>query len=109
MLRHALSNTGRANTGRGTLQTANRFGRVVVAISTEGLRIPAVNVGLRNLDGNVVPRADVRSDAVGQVTFPDVPAGRYVIRAIRDGFADGESAPFMCTAALPNKSWSRCA
>ena len=28
------------------------------------------------------------------MTFPDVPAGLYVVRAIRDGFADGESLPF---------------
>ena len=34
------------------------------------------------------------SDAIGQVTFPDVPAGRYVVKAVREGFADSESAPF---------------
>ena len=54
-------------------------GRVVVTISVEGLRIPGVTVELRNVDGNVVI-AQTMSDAIGQVTFPDVPAGRYVVR-----------------------------
>ena len=49
-------------------------GRVVVTIAVEGLRIPAVSVELRNVDGNVVI-AQTTSDAIGQVTFPDVPAG----------------------------------
>ena len=67
--------------------------RVVVTIVVEGLRIPAVAVELRNVDRNIVI-AQTTSDAVGQVTFPDVPAGRYLVHAIRDGFADTESAPF---------------
>jgi hypothetical protein len=68
-------------------------GRVVVTIAVEGLRIPAVNVGLRNVDGDMVI-GQTTSDAVGQAAFPDVPAGRYVVRAVREGFADSESAPF---------------
>ncbi len=68
-------------------------GRVVVTLVVEGLRIPAVDVELRNVDGNVVVGATT-SDAIGQVTFPDVPAGRYVVRTVREGFADTESAPF---------------
>ena len=43
--------------------------------------------------GNIVV-ATTTSDVVGQVVFPDVPVGRYVIRAVREGFADAESAPF---------------
>ena len=57
------------------------------------MRIPAVIVELRSIDGNVVV-AKTTSDAVGQVTFPDVRAGRYLIHATRDGFADTDSAPF---------------
>ncbi len=72
-------------------------GRVVVTIALEGVRIPAVIVELRNVDGNVVV-GQTTSDAVGQVTFPDVRAGRYVVRATRDGFADAESAPFAVSA-----------
>ena len=68
-------------------------GRVVVTIAVEGLRIPAVRVELRSTDRNVVI-AQTTTDAIGQVTFPDVPAGRYIVRAVREGFADSESAPF---------------
>jgi Carboxypeptidase regulatory-like domain/TonB dependent receptor-like, beta-barrel len=67
--------------------------RVVVTIVLEGVRIPAVDVELRDADGNVVV-GRTTSDEVGQVTFPDVSTGRYIVRATRDGFADAESAPF---------------
>ena len=66
---------------------------VVVTIVIESLRIPAVSVELRNVDGNIVV-GKTTSDAVGQVTFPDVSPGRYTVHAVRDGFADTESAPF---------------
>ena len=66
---------------------------MVVTIAVEGLRIPAVRVELRSTDRNVVI-AQTTTDAIGQVTFPDVPAGRYIVRAVREGFADSESAPF---------------
>ena len=74
------------------------FGLMLVAllsvvISVEGLRIPDVQVELRDLTANVVI-ARTRADAIGQVTFPDVTPGRYVVRATREGFADAESAPF---------------
>ena len=73
-------------------QTEN--GTVTVTITVESLRIPGVNVELLNVDDNVVI-AQTTSDAIGQVTFPGVPNGRYLVRATRDGFADSESAPFM--------------
>jgi hypothetical protein len=66
---------------------------VSVVISVEGLRIPDVQVELRDLTANVVI-ARTRADAIGQVTFPDVAAGRYLVRATREGFEDTESAPF---------------
>jgi hypothetical protein len=68
-------------------------GRVVVTISVEGLRIPAVQVELRGAESNVVI-ARTTADTVGQATFPDVPAGRYVVLTSREGFANAESAPF---------------
>jgi hypothetical protein len=71
--------------------------RVVVTIAVEGLRIPNVQVELRNVDGNIVI-GRTTSDTVGQVTFPDVPPGRYLVRAVRDGFANTESSPFSVTA-----------
>jgi hypothetical protein len=72
-------------------------GRVVVIIGLEGVRIPAVNVELRNLDSNVVV-ARTTSDAIGQASFPDIAPGRYVVRATRDGFADSDSPPFSVAA-----------
>jgi hypothetical protein len=79
--------------GQSATQPTTSVGRVVVTIVVEGVRIPGVVVELRNADGNVVV-GKTTSDAVGQVTFPDVPTGRYVVRGVREGFADAESAPF---------------
>jgi TonB-dependent receptor-like protein/carboxypeptidase family protein len=76
-----------------TQPVTSTTGRVVVTLVLEGVRIPAVSVELRNVDSNVVI-GKTTSDQVGQVTFPDVPNGRYVVKAVRDGFADAESAPF---------------
>ena len=42
--------------------------------------------------------AQSTSDAIGQVAFPDVPPGRYLVRAVREGFANAESAPFTVDA-----------
>src|SRR5262245_5253114 len=72
-------------------------GGVVVTIAIEGLRIPNVQVELRRVDGNIAI-AQTTSDTVGQVTFPDVPPGRFLVRAVRDGFADTESSPFTVAA-----------
>ena len=80
-----------------TQPPASGSGRVSVTISLEGVRIPAVNVALRNVDGNVVV-AQTTSDGMGELAFPDVPVGRYVVRAFRDGFADSESSPFTVKA-----------
>jgi TonB dependent receptor/Carboxypeptidase regulatory-like domain len=75
------------------IAAAQSPGRVVVTIVVEGLRIPGVAVALRNADGNIAV-GQTTSDAVGQVTFPDVPAGRYIVGAVREGFANAESVPF---------------
>src|SRR5688572_31184651 len=61
--------------------------------SLEGVRVPAVTVSLRSTDGNVVI-GQTTTDNIGQVAFPDVAPGRYVVLATRDGFADTETAPF---------------
>jgi TonB dependent receptor-like, beta-barrel len=68
-------------------------GRVECTVSLESLRIPAVTVELRSVDTNVVV-GKTTTDVVGQVVFPDVRAGRYIVHATRDGFADTDSAPF---------------
>ena len=91
------SHTGPAQQAAAPQPPASGPGRVVVVIVVESLRIPNVNVELRNADGNV-PVGKTISDAVGQVTFPDVPPGRYIVRAVRDGFADAETPPFTVDA-----------
>lgn len=72
-------------------------GQVAITLSLESLRIPAVNVELVALDGNVVVARTV-SDPVGTAVIPDVPAGRYFVRAYRDGFATVDSPPFSVRA-----------
>ena len=72
---------------------SSEAGRVVVTIALEGVRIPGVTAALRSVDSTVAVARTV-SDAMGQVTFPDVPAGRYVVATSRDGFASSESPPF---------------
>lgn len=88
-----LSGSLQASAQSSTTQAAGSgAGRVVVTIAVEGLRIPAVNVELHSVDRNLTI-AQTTSDAIGQVTFPDVPAGRYIVRAVREGFANSESSP----------------
>ena len=72
-------------------------GRVVVTIVVESLRVPAVTVQLRNIATKIVI-AQTTTDVAGQATFPDVPAGEYLVHAVRDGFADAESSPFAVRA-----------
>ena len=76
-------------------------GRVLATITVlEGtVHIAGVDVELVQLDGNVV-LAKTISDLAGQANFPDVPAGRYFIRATRPGFEPTESAPFDVRAFL---------
>jgi hypothetical protein len=76
-------------------QQAAASGRVVATITVlEGtVRMGGVDVELRSIDGNVVLARTV-SDGTGQVTFPDVPAGRYAVRATRPGFVSTSSTPF---------------
>jgi hypothetical protein len=76
---------------------ASGTGRVIVTVSLEGVRIPAVRVSLRSGDGNVVV-GQTTSDNIGQATFPDVAPGRYVVLGTREGFADTETAPFEVSA-----------
>ena len=64
-----------------------------MTIALEGVRVPAVLASLRSVDRNVVVGQST-SDAIGQVAFPDVPPGRYLVRAVREVFADAASAPF---------------
>ena len=74
-------------------------GRVAATITTlEGtVRMPAVEVELREPgEGLVIART--LTDGTGQVAFPDVPAGRYLITASRPGFIARDSPVFNVAA-----------
>ena len=76
-------------------QSAQGSGRVVATVTTlEGtVQLPGAQVELREQPGNSV-LAVTQSDGAGQVVFPDVPPGRYVLSAVRPGFVDSVSTPF---------------
>ena len=71
-----------------------RSSRVVATVTAlEGfVHVPGVEVELQAEDGMTI--AKTLSDGTGQVTFPDVPPGRYRLRATRPGFSSNESAVF---------------
>ena len=70
-------------------------GRIVVSVTTlEGtVEMSGMQVELRQADDGTV-LAKTLSDEAGQVTFPDIPAGRYVVAASRPGFLPATSAVF---------------
>ena len=92
-----VSTSGAASPLQTAQTQASGTGRVIVTVSLEGVRIPAVRISLRSADGNVVV-GQTTSDNIGQATFPDVAPGRYVVLATREGFADTETAPFEVSA-----------
>src|SRR5688500_4767453 len=71
-------------------------GRVVATSTTlEGtVHMPGIQIELRDPDGRIVI-AKTETDGAGQVTFPDVPPGRYLITASGAGFVDRDSAVFV--------------
>src|SRR5688500_7444030 len=70
-------------------------GRVVATITVlEGtVRMTGVDVQLVSVEGNAV-LAKTITDGAGEVTFADVPPGRYLLKAMRPGFTPTDSAPF---------------
>ena len=80
-------------------------GRVIATVSTlEGtVMMPGVQVGLHtSSDATVL--AKTTTDGAGQVTFPDVPPGRYLIQATRPGFVARDSAAFEVRAGETARS-----
>ena len=74
-------------------------GRVIVTVTTlEGtVHMPGVEVELRtSSDATVL--AKTMTDGAGLVTFPDVPPGRYIVKATRPGFVSKDSAEFQVRA-----------
>jgi len=76
-------------------------GRVVATITTlEGtVHLPGVDVELRDPAAGMVIAKTV-TDGAGQVIFPEVPPGRYIITASRPGFEARDSAAFMVRAGV---------
>jgi hypothetical protein len=74
-------------------------GRVVATITTlEGtVHMPGVQVELRDPERKMVI-ARTTTDGAGQVTFPDVPPGRYIISVSRPGFLERDSTVFVVRA-----------
>ena len=70
-------------------------GRVIVTVTTlEGaVHMPGVQVELRDAAAAIVIARSV-TDGTGQVTFPDVAPGEYIVIASRPGFVTRETAPF---------------
>src|SRR5258705_6653588 len=81
--------------GASNTQQPATTGRVLVTVTTlDGtVHLPGVQVELRGAADPTV-LASTSSDGSGIVTFPDVPPGRYVIRATREGFLPTDSAAF---------------
>src|SRR5687768_12683929 len=88
---------GSALNGAGPSQSAQpaTTGRVVATITTlEGtVHMPGIQVALLDPDQRVII-AKTETDGAGQVTFPDVPVGRYIITASGPGFVDRDSTVF---------------
>ena len=70
-------------------------GRIVVKVTTlDGtVEMSGMQVELRQADDSTV-LAKTLSDEAGQVTFPDIPPGRYTVTASRPGFEPAQSAAF---------------
>ena len=88
-----LHGAGVTAAAAGQTTQAQTTGRVVATITTlEGtVHMPGVQVELRAPDQRIVI-AKTLTDGAGQVTFPDVPPGRYIITASRPGFEPRDSS-----------------
>jgi hypothetical protein len=82
--------------GQAQSAQAGTSGRVVATITTlEGtVHMSGVEVELRDPDQGTMVIAKTATDGAGRVTFPDVPAGRYIITASGPGFVSRDSVVF---------------
>ena len=79
-------------------------GRVLATVTTldGAVRMPGVDVELRAAaDGLTI--AKTLTDGTGQVMFPEVPPGRYLVKATRPGFLPADSPPFDVAAGEPTQ------
>ena len=74
-------------------------GRVAVTITTlEGaVHLPGVTVELRSVADNVAIARSL-TDGAGQVVFPEIPPGQYIVSTSRAGFAERTSTAFTVRA-----------
>lgn len=74
-------------------------GRVVVTVTTlqGAIHLPGVQVELRPAQETLAIARSV-TDGAGQVHFPDIPPGEYIITASRPGFAPNDSTAFTVSA-----------
>jgi hypothetical protein len=79
-------------------------GRILATVTTlEGtVHMSGVQLELRT-SSDVTVLAQTVTDGAGLVTFPDIPPGRYVIRATRPGFVSKDSAAFRVRAGTVAK------
>ena len=75
------------------------LGRVAVTVTTlEGtVHLAGVTVELRSV-ADTLAIARSLTDGVGQVVFPDIPPGQYIVLTTRAGFAERTSAEFAVRA-----------
>jgi hypothetical protein len=92
-----LTATGGARAGQAGEPVTT--GRVVATITAlEGtVHMPGVQVELRDPEKKMV-LARTMTDGAGQVMFPDVPPGRYILSVSRPGFVDRDSTVFTVRA-----------
>jgi hypothetical protein len=91
----ALAAAALPGAGQQAQATTSTTGRVVASVTTlEGtVQLPGTQVDLREQPGGSVLATTI-SDGAGQVSFPDVPPGRYTVSAVRSGFVDSTSTEF---------------
>jgi hypothetical protein len=76
-----------------------QFGHVVVTVTTldGSIHLPGVSVELRAVDERLAIARSV-TDGAGQVEFPEIPPGEYIVTASRPGFVARDSQPFSVVA-----------
>jgi hypothetical protein len=91
-----LAHPGAHAAGRLQVGQPPTTGRVVATITTldGAVHLPGVQVELREANGGPVIAKTV-TDGSGQVTFPDIPPGQYIIGAAPPGFVGRDSAAFI--------------
>jgi len=99
LLASLLASVGVSAAGSPLSDQTATTGRVVVTVTTlEGsVQVSGVDVELREAEGDLVI-AKSQTDGAGQVAFPDVPPGQYIVTTSRPGFGARDSTVFTVRA-----------